>query len=72
MFLDRLSLFACSLAGFAAKLITAPSIRHKRRPQLRDLPPELIDDIALPQNLRERLLHDGNQQQRSLTSLFRR
>lgn len=72
MFLDRAFQFASTLAVFAARHITRPAGRRGCHPQLRDLPPELLDDIALPQRVRELLQREENRQQRSLPLLFRR
>lgn len=72
MLSSRAFQFACSLAAFAARHILRPAGKLRRRRQLRDLPPELLDDIALPPDMRELLQREEIQQQRGITLFFRR
>ncbi len=72
MVFSRARQHAVTLAAFVAACLRRPTGRRDSTLQLLDLPPELLDDIPLPQNVQERLQQEREIQKRSLHIFLQR
>lgn len=72
MVFSRAHQYAAALANLIAARLRRAASRHDCTVRLLDLPPELLEDIQLPQNVQERLQQEREIQKRSLHIFLQR
>jgi hypothetical protein len=70
MFSDRAIHRACGLAVLAVQHLLHLCYKRIRRSDIRDLPAELLDDIAIPEATREMLRRKNELRQRHRNNQF--